>query len=120
MDGNLDRLAWRWLMFLPRIDDIFKQDQQIIIRACPRLDGSCKPFIKVTVAYPGLNKRVRATGNSLYEAVEEISRELWRHKYYLPPICIGSSGNDYYYLEHSFDWDKWNAHLVDMGIIQAE
>ena len=91
----IDRLreaqAWYWLLTIPRFPwegrNWRKEQNQVIVRLHPgalnaRFKG--QPLVKVSVEYPGMKTRVSGSGNSLAEAVERLSRELWRNEIKIP------------------------------------
>ena len=72
-----------WLLNLPRIDNSENKGftymtNQISINACPGAQRfGASPMIKLLVSHPDTKKRVRSTGNSLFEAVMDAHRRLW-------------------------------------------
>lgn len=79
-EEQLDGLAWLWLTSqIPRLDvheyGYKRVDTQIIIRAMPR-KGIGQPMVRVSVDYPGINRRVTGSGNSLWEAIQFLAHDL--------------------------------------------
>lgn len=76
-------VAWRWLLLIPRLDykthSWEQQRNQIIVRLIPGTlaASSGAPMIYVSIAYPGVKKRIVTSGNSLYDAVHKAQANLW-------------------------------------------
>lgn len=62
--------ALMWLAALPRTEKA--NYNQVIIRSVPGKYGAVggAPYFHVSIKYPGLKYRVRATGNTLLSAVQ--------------------------------------------------
>ena len=81
--------AWQWLLSLERLPievGIRRHIGQIRVEAAPGELGASKgaPLVRVSVAHPGLTKRVVETGNTLQEAVSRVQNSLWRQGIRLP------------------------------------
>jgi len=97
-NGRLDSLkqkemaAWMWLLNLERMDwketSVRQSDQQVIVRLCPGDLGEHRraPLVHVSVSIPALPGRIKATGNSLFEATDCVRSEIWRKGIILPYI----------------------------------
>lgn len=99
MTGELT--AWQWLLMIPRLNytttNPRRLDQQIQIHTVPgeldRLGGA--PLVKVSIAHPELPEgtRVHGSGNSLWNAVEEVNMNLWRMGVTTMPFLVAMQAN---------------------------
>jgi hypothetical protein len=92
LDEQAELLAWKWLLALERVPfdptDARAGERQVIIRLHPGKLNPPRggaPLVRVTATHPRLpGKRFRGSGNSLYEAVCQLSGEFWRAGVRLP------------------------------------
>ena len=80
-----EQAALFWLLALDRLDwktcSRRQCNEQVLIRLIPGKLHECSgaPMVEVLVSHPAVpGKRFKGTGNSLYEAVDQVHRELWR------------------------------------------
>jgi hypothetical protein len=77
--GEMESMAWSWLLSLRRVGDYPRESRQVMVWACPGRLGALggAPLVKVSIDC-GLPRRVIGSGNSLAVAVANAAKSASR------------------------------------------